>query len=341
MASLVALATGTAAAEVPVSTDNAFVLGGATADGWAPALLEPLDPWGTTGRLVPLINAHYYDCDGCTATVVGYPRTAGPLFGPCAPFANQSIAIGTDAVLAKLRAAEGPSVVSGLSLGAVTADAVQRALDADPNGPPADRVTFIVAADPSRVTPLTTAIGTFLPVGLRVPVLGWTVSRPAPESAYDTVVVVGEYDPIADFPDRPWNLLAVLNAVMSFNYVHSEASLSVPADIPAGNIVTQTNSTGATTTTYLVPTTELPLVKPFTGLLPAPVIAAATAFLKPIVDRGYSRNDAVTGNTAPHLQPAAGLPVLARSARAVASVRVGPQTRRESVHSAHRRHAQP
>ncbi len=314
MASLVTLATGAAAAVVPVPTDTALVLGGATADGWAPALLEPLDPWGTTGRLVPLINAHYYDCDGCTATVVSYPRTAGPFFGPCAPFADESIAIGAEAVLTKLRPAQGPSVVSGLSLGAMTADAVQHSLDTEPNGPPPEQVTFIVAADPSRATPLTTGIGAFLPAGFRIPVLGWTVVRPAPDSVYDTVVVVGEYDPVADFPDRPWNLLAVLNAVMSFNYVHSEAALSIPADVPPENVITETNSTGATTTTYLVPTTELPLVKPFAGILPARVIAAATAFLAPIVDRGYSRNDAATGSSAPYLQPTDGLPRLVRHA---------------------------
>lgn len=83
VASAAAIAVSPAAsAAVPVVTDNAFVLGGANADSWAPAILEPLDPWGDNGPLVPLINAHYYDCDGCAPTIVQYPRTAGPLFGP-------------------------------------------------------------------------------------------------------------------------------------------------------------------------------------------------------------------------------------------------------------------
>jgi len=236
-AALIALAVAIAAAPtayagVPVPTDNAFVIPGANSDSWAPDILEPLDPWATDGPLVPLISAHYYDCHGCTVTIIRYPRTAGPLFGPCAPFADESIVIGVGRVIDDLRDAEGPSVISGLSLGAMTADAAQRALDADPRRPPASDVTFIATADPSRVTPLTTGIGSFLPVGFRIPVLGWTVARPPSESAYDTVVVVGEYEWAADFPDRPWNLLADLNALVGFNYTHSEASLTDPADVP-------------------------------------------------------------------------------------------------------------
>jgi hypothetical protein len=69
---------------------------------------------------------------------------------------------------------------------------VQRSLDADPNRPSATQVTFIVAGDPSRVTPFSNGIGTLLPVGFRIPGLGWTVTRPPSDSPYNTVVVVGE-----------------------------------------------------------------------------------------------------------------------------------------------------
>jgi hypothetical protein len=310
-----------ASAVVPVPTDSSFVLGGATADAWAPAILEPRDPWGTNGRLVPLINANYYDCAGCSAAVIRYPRTAGPLFGPCAPFADESIAIGAGKAVAEVRDAAGTSVISGLSLGAMTADAAQHALDADPTRPAASDLAFIVAGDPSRVTPLTTGIGSFLPVGFRIPVLGWTVTRPPSESTYDTVVVVGEYEWAADFPDRPWNLLADLNSLVAFNYTHSEASLTDPADVPAENIVTTTNGKGATTTTYLVPSPELPLLKPFDKILAPPVIAAANKVLKPMVDRAYSRYDATTGNQAPHLQPTDGLPKLVRPGAPAAASR--------------------
>ena len=327
LAGVVVVASGTAiaagppaSAGVPVLTDNAFIIPGANTDSWAPAILEPLDPWATDGPLVPKINAHYYDCHGCTVTIVRYPRTAGPLFGPDAPFADESIAIGAGKAVDDVRNAAGPSVISGLSLGAMTADAAQRTFDADPKRPPASDLAFIVAGDPSRVTPLTTGIGSFLPVEFRIPVLGWTVVRPASESTYDTVVVVGEYEWAADCPDRPWNLLADLNSLIGFNYNHSEASLTNPADVPPENIVTTTNSKGATTTTYLVPSPEVPLLKPFDKILAPPVISAANKVLKPMVDRGYSRYDAVTGNHAPYLQPTDGLPKLVRpSAPAAAS----------------------
>lgn len=302
-----AAATAESAAALP-SAEHAFVIPGANFDAWAPALLEPTDPWATDGPRTPLLNANYYQC-GCAVAIIRYPRSAGPLFGPGAPYADESLAIGAGKVVDNVKAAGGRSVVSGLSLGAMTADVAQRTLDADPNRPAASDLTFVVAGDPSRVTPLSTGIGSYLPVGFHVPVLGWTVTRPPSDSAYDTVVVVGEYDLAADFPDRPWNLLADLNAVVGFQYGHSEAALSSPADIPPANIAMTSNGR-ATTTTYLVPSTELPLLKPFDGILPPSVIASANRVLKPLVDRGYSRYDAVTGNRAPYLQPTDGLPRL-------------------------------
>lgn len=309
--------TPTASAEVPVPTDNAFAIPGASADAWAPALLDRLDPWSTDGRLAPLINAHYYDCGGCTPVVVRYPRTAGPLFGPGAPFADESIAIGAGIAIDEVIAAEGPSVISGLSLGSITADAAQQALDGDPHRPDPSRLTFIVAGDPSRVTPLSTAIGSFAPAGWRIPLLGWTATRPSSDSVYDTVVVVGEYDIFADFPDRPWNLLALLNAVAGTAYMHSHSALSSPTDVPPANITTTTNGAGATTTTYLVPSPVLPMIRPFELILPDRFITAANNVLKPIVDRGYSRYDAQTGNRMPYLEPTDRFPKLVRSSLAV------------------------
>ena len=333
-------ASPTASAGVPVLADHAFVIPGASFDAWAPAILDSRDPWATDGPLVPQINAHYYDCHGCTATIVVYPRTAGPLFGPGAPFTDESIAIGAGKAVDDVHNAAGPSVISGLSLGAMTADAAQRALDADPGRPPASAVSFIVAGDLSRATPLSTGIGSFFPVGFRIPLLGWTVARPPSESPYDTVVVVGEYEWAADPPNRPWNLLADLNALVGFNYNHSPAALTTPAQVPPENIVTTTNSEGATTTTYLVPSPELPLLKPFDKILAPAVISAVNHVLKPMVDRGYSRYDAVTGNHAPYLQPTDGLPKLVRaSAPPSASAAVNPTSSRTPVHRSPRRSA--
>jgi hypothetical protein len=299
------------AADAAPTADSVFILPGASPDAWAPEILGRIDAWATGGTLVRAIDADYYRCAaGCSVSVIPYPRTAGPVFGPNAPFADQSIAIGVDHTRQAIGAADGRVVVAGLSLGSLTADAVQRSLDADPDRPPAAQVTFIVAGDPSRVTPFSTGIGAFLPEGFNVPVLGWTATRPPADSPYDTVVVVGEYDIIADFPDRPWNLLALANGVLGFSYAHGASALSNPSQIPPQNITMTTNDQGGTTTTYLMPGTVLPMLRGLTGVLPEPVISAVNSVLKPIVDRAYSRNDATTGNRLPYLQPTGGLPRL-------------------------------
>jgi hypothetical protein len=318
-----ALATGVvgsphAFAAVPVPTESVQILGGATFRAWAPAIIDRIDPWTT--KILPRIDAGYYSCPtGCVTTIVDFPRTAGPLYGPHAPDVDGTIAIGSDRLLQTLRTVRQPSVIAALSLGSVAADDAQRVLDADPGRPPADALTFIVAGDPSRVTPLSNAIGSYLPVGFRVPVLGWTVTRTPTDSIYDTVVLAGEYDLVADFPDRPWNLLADINGVFGFFYGHGAASLSSPSDVPPQNIAVTTNSKGATTTTYLVPSPVLPMLKPLNGIVPTKVLGAVTKVLKPIVDRGYSRNDAATGSRQPYLQPTAGLPKLVKPGDAPAA----------------------
>ncbi len=298
---------------LPVAA-KAFILPGASGDAWAPQILDQIDRWASDGSLVPQIDANYYSCgSGCTISVIPYPRTAGPLFGPNAPYADQSIAIGVNMTDQALQNATGPSLVAGLSLGSITADAVQASLVDNPDAPPPSQLTFIVSGDPSRDTPQTMGLGTLAPAGLYIPVLGWTVTRPPADSQYNTVVIVGEYDGSSDFPDRPWNLLADANAVtgMFCGCVHGPSALTSPSQVPPQNITVTTNANGATTTTYLVPTPTLPLVQPLQQIgVPAPIVNTLNTALTPIVEAGYSRNDAADGINAPYLQPTNGLPEL-------------------------------
>ena len=112
--------------------DNVFILPGASPDSWAPRILGRIDPWATTNPRVRRIDANYYSCGSpCDLRVIRYPRTAGPLFGPNAPYADESIADGVDMTKTAINA-DGQIVVAGLSLGSITADAVQRSLDAGP-----------------------------------------------------------------------------------------------------------------------------------------------------------------------------------------------------------------
>ncbi len=313
-------------------SDHVFILPGASADAWAPRILGRIDPWSTTNPRVRRIDENYYSCGStsspCDLRVIAYPRTAGLFFGPNVPYADESIETGVNMTKEAIDPpdkpiVDGQVVVAGLSLGSITADAVQRSLDADPIRPPSARVTFIVSGDPSRVTPFSTGIGSFVPEGFRIPFLGWTATRPEANSHYDTVVVVGEYDITADFPDRPWNVLALANSVVGFVYSHSPSALSSPTAVPEENIRVTTNDNGATTTTYFVPQPVLPILKPFNRALPR-VVDAANNVLKPIVDRGYSRYDADNGNQMPYLQPTDGLPRLVKPAKVTDSFKAIP-----------------
>jgi hypothetical protein len=107
-----------------------------------------------------------------------------------------------------------------------------------------------------------------------------------------------EYDGWADFPDRPWNLLSAFNAIAGSGVIPgfpSEHNATITTDlsqVPDSNITTTTNSAGGTTKTYLVPTPDLPMLRPLRDLgFPAAIVDALNALLKPIVDAGYSRND--------------------------------------------------
>ena len=155
--------------------------------------------------------------------------------------------------------------------------------------PAPDRLGFVTVGDP------TGAQGILRDAAVQGPATGSDPVR-APETPYDTVVVNGEYDGWADFPDRPWNLVSLVNALLGIAYVHGGYE-TIPggldlSTVPPANITTSTNSLGGTTTVYLIPTERLPLVQPLRDIgVPEPVVAALEAPLKAMVDAGYVRND--------------------------------------------------
>lgn len=180
-------------------------------------------------------------------------------------------------------------VVWGISQGALVIGAVQRALLTDPAAPPANSVTFVRVADPA--TPQTGLLS-FVPSFILSEVLNFPdIGRVAPESQYDTVVVINEFDGFADFPDRP-NLAAMLNAVVGLWYRHGQTATADLADVPAENITVTTNSLGATTTTYLVPSPVFPLTQLLRDIgIRSDFVDPLEERLRPIVEAGYSRYD--------------------------------------------------
>ncbi|MDN4522345.1 MULTISPECIES: PE-PPE domain-containing protein [Mycolicibacterium] len=222
---------------------------------------------------------------------VNWPAEAAPWTGKDDLTLGASIDIGITNLNAQIDAAlgrlgkdangnyvDGEKVtVVGLSAGSLVVNEVLRQLAADADAPDKDQITFIVVADSSRQKLINRT---------RYNSKFDYTYQPAPETEYDIVVVTGEYDGLADFPDRWWNALAVANAIAGSIYVHVPVMFADLSKVPAENITVDVNSKGGTTTSYLVPTAKLPLVQLF------PSLAAKEAELKAKIDKAYSRNDA-------------------------------------------------
>ena len=221
---------------------------------------------------------------------VKWPAEAGPYTGRGDLTLGASINVGKanldaqiDAALARLTKDANGNVVGGekvtvvgLSAGSLVVNEVLREMAADADAPGKDQITFVVVADSSRQKMIDKA---------RYNSKYDYTYQPAPETAYDIVVVTGEYDGMADFPDRPFNVLAIMNAIAGSIFVHVPVMYADLANVPTENITVDVNTKGGTTTHYLVPTKKLPLVQLF------PSLAPREAELKAKIDKAYSRND--------------------------------------------------
>jgi len=59
----------------------------------------------------------------------------------------------------------------------------------------------------------------------------------------------------------------------------------------SGNSIYYQHDEATKTTYYLIPTDRLPLLMPFTGIVPEPILDAADAPLRAVVELGYDRSD--------------------------------------------------
>ncbi|MEO3758733.1 PE-PPE domain-containing protein [Mycobacterium sp. B14F4] len=189
-----------------------------------------------------------------------------------------------------VREIDGKVVVIGESMGSMVASrlATRLADSSDPLSP--NDIRFVLIASPEE------GVAQYFKEGTYIPLLNYRVSR-VPRSPYPTTVVIGEYDGWADPPDRPWNLISLANAALGVVYVHGPASWDVDLrDVPPEN-----TTVDGTVTTYLVPTKNLPLTRPFRDVgIPDGWVDKADQILRPIVDAGYRRHDR-PGDTRPYL----------------------------------------
>ncbi|WP_328350163.1 PE-PPE domain-containing protein [Mycobacterium sp. NBC_00419] len=221
---------------------------------------------------------------GDTITTVNYPAAIWPVTGVLDPTLGISVAAGVsnvETVLAGLTTAATDSMVLiGTSQGAMVIQQVAADLNADLSIP--SDTTFILIADPN--------FGLFAHNGgAYVPIFDYTPVA-LPETRFNVVVVINQYDGFADPITQPWNMLTVLNAVMGIYYVHAVAHATDLSKVPAENITTTPpNSLGGTTTTYFVPTDFLPLTMPLRQLgVPKDIVDGIDAQLRPIIDQGYA-----------------------------------------------------
>ncbi|SBS79229.1 PE-PPE domain protein [uncultured Mycobacterium sp.] len=190
-------------------------------------------------------------------------------------------------------------VIFGYSQGATVSGLVKRQL-ADANGGVIpDRISFVLIGDPNRpnggIFERLANFGT-------VPILDATFGRPTPTDTtvlpdVNTTDIALQYDGIVDFPANPLNLLADLNAIAGFIYIHgsylsprgTQPSTALPygytiPELEAAMDCAQSpkNCQTYNDTLYItIPAKTLPIMQP---LLDIGAATGTTALMKPIVD---------------------------------------------------------
>ena len=283
---------------VPAGADTAIVVGGFGTPNPSESYMDSVLGGAVSGA-------------DWTRIGIAYPATGGPLLsGPGSPTVGESVSQGADTAYQTIIGTHGRMIVTGTSEGSAVVDGAQARLVGDPKAPDPKLITFVYTAPlQHHDAALATSFLWYLQ-GIPIPIVAFTPQPPVQDSQYDTVVLAGEYDWAADFPDRPWNLPAVVNSVMAGLYpsamsIHGATALADPdpAKYPVENVHSVTNSKGATITTILVPTKRLPLLEPWREMgIPSSLVDAAEEVVRPIVDAGYSRNDS-RHPLVPHLPP--------------------------------------
>lgn len=292
---VVAAALAVAAPSALASAQNRIGVNGGRPSEW-PILSDILDSQGLTqGGWLDFglrVGENWLPDTKGKSVALDYPGQLGLVSGPGALTTDQSTKLGQrllhQLILDELRKGE-PVAVAGISEGTLVVERELAYLQSLPEdqAPSREALTFHVFGDMLR------GLGqTYLP-GVTIPFFGQTFG-PVPETRYDTVVVNEEWDGWANPPDRPWNPLAVINAVMGAVYTvngkndHSQTALDSMADAVLVSQV-KSETLGGTTSTYVVPRTQLPITRPLLQLgVPRKVVDEIDKMLMPLIRAGYS-----------------------------------------------------
>ncbi len=236
-------------------------------------------------------------CPWCTAVGVYGPEQFWPITGLRDMSYNASVAIGLDNLDACLRGkpctvtdppytSSGPRALtdssytvfsysqSGAIAGLEKSDLIAH--------PPSGTVNFVFVSNPGRPNGgiLERFVGAYVPI-LDVTFTGATVTNSPQPTPLTTVDAVHQYDPVADFPTNPLNLLSLANSLLGFAYEHPEGHSGAP--LLQGQYQDSTY--------YLIATDTLPLLRPLT-IVPflGPLLATTMdPPLRVLVETGYNR----------------------------------------------------
>jgi hypothetical protein len=250
------------------------------------AVTTPSEAWPITGLLRLL------------ALIVGAPIAApGGAAWPDEPLwklsglfdmtANQSTQAGVAALQAEMAAHGGDHlVIYGYSMGANTVIVEKRKLAAQyPPGTTAPDISFVVGGDADLPNG---GLAARFP-GVNTVILGTFDGAEPTDTQFHTDVITRQYDGAADFPLYPLDVIADLNAVMGFAYIHTfPFDVSLPAD-PTTSPAYQ--GTHGDSSYYFFPTEHLPLFAPLRQLgVPEPLIDVVEPFFRVLVEMGYDRS---------------------------------------------------
>ncbi len=255
-----------------------------------------------TGNATPDAMLGYFVPPGYTIQRVNYPAQAAPLYGEAT--AGSSIAAALPVLDGMIRAAvdaqDGPVVVVGVSLGAMVVTEQLRDLANRPDAPSPSDISFVLLAAPT----FPGGILSYLPYAYS-DVVDW-VMQPFPETPYHVDVIRELYDGISSFPDRPWHLMAVLNALAgglgvyhNGDHLSEDLRLVLNGEFPAQDTTVTVNSLGGVTATYTHHASGLSIPHLLEAFNPG-LAELVNTIITPLVNLGYSSHTPYAG---PYLLP--------------------------------------
>jgi hypothetical protein len=177
--------------------------------------------------------------------------------------------------------------VLGYSQSAVIASLEMRALNPTntPGGSaiPFGHLNFTLLGDP--MNPNGGLLERF--VGLTLPSGGLDFYGATPGNSFPTKIYTQEYDGYADFPQYPIDFVSDLNAFFGSAFVHGSYPILTATQL--GTAITLPTAGDTTTTYYMIPTPNLPLLDPVRAIpfIGNPIADLVQPDLRVLVDLGY------------------------------------------------------